>query len=133
MAKAKGNALIIKKNGTTIAAVREKTFSFSGEGIDVTTDDDTSATVFLANEFASTTKSLEVSGLSDSPVLQDLAFSTSDSDKHLTDLTVHLPNGDIISGTFIMTSYTMTGSYNDAVTFSASFVRSGMHTLTAAP
>ena len=67
-----------------------------------------------------------------SQMLSDLAFATGDSAKHLSDITLTRANGAAISGTFILTSYQETGQYEDAVTFTATLVRSGIHTWTPA-
>ena len=135
MAKAAGRELVIRKDGTAIAAVREKSVTWNGTPIDVTNDDDNAATTYLADEFATTTLEISVSGLADSDILPDIVFgvgATVNSSKHLDDITILLPNGDAVGGTFILTNYAKTGTYNDAVTFTATLVRSGIHTLTAA-
>ena len=132
MAKATGRAMLVKKNGTTIAAVRTKSINWQGTTIDVTTDDEAGNTTFLADAFASTSLELTVEGLGDGDVLPDLAFSAAHADKHMDDITLERLNGDEISGTFIMTAYSESGSHDDAVTFSATLVRSGIHTYTPA-
>jgi predicted secreted protein len=132
MAKGAGRAFVVKKGGTAIAAVRTKSVTFNGTLIDVTSDDDDGDVTYLADEFASKSLEISVGGLTDDDVLSDLAFSTTDSDKHLSDITLERPNGDAISGTFIITSYAENGSYDGAVEFTATLVRSGAHTFTPA-
>lgn len=135
MAKAAGRELVIRKNGTAIAAVREKSVTWNGTPIDVTTDDDNAAMTYLADEFATTSLEISVSGLADSDVLPDLVYAvgaTVHSGKHLSDITILLPNGDVIGGDFILTNYAQTGTYQEAVTFTATLIRSGIHTLTPA-
>ena len=89
-------------------------------------------TTYLANRFANTTLELGVEGYTDDDVLSDLAFSATDSDKHLSDITLERANGDAIAGTFIITSYQETGASAEATTFTATIVRSGIHTWTPA-
>lgn len=132
MANTAGRDFVLAKNSTTIASVRSKSVTWNGTPIDTTNDDDAGATTYLADEFANTTLEISVEGLTDDDVLSDLAFATSDSGKHLSDITLTRPNGDAISGTFIMTNYQETGQYEDAVTFTATLVRSGIHTWTPA-
>jgi len=135
MAKAAGRELIIRKGGTAIAAVREKSVTSNFTPIEVTTDDDNGATTYLADEFATTALEISVSGVASSDVLPDIVYGvggTVHSAKHLEDITIVLPNGDVIGGTFILTNYVNTGTHSDAVTFTATLVRSGIHTLTAA-
>lgn len=132
MAKGAGRAFVVKKNDVTIASVRQKSVTWNGTPIDTTNDDDDGATSYLADEFATTTLEISVEGLTDDDVLSDIAFSATSSDKHLSDITLERPNGDEISGTFIMTNYVETGAYQEAVTFTATLVRNGIHTFTAA-
>ncbi len=132
MAKSAGRDFAVKKNGTTIAAVRTKTVTWAGTPIDITNDDDDGATTYLADAFGTTTLELSVEGMTDDDVLCDLAFSGTAADKFLSDLTLERANGDAISGTFVLTQYVETGSYQEATTFTATIVRSGAHTWTAA-
>ena len=132
MANSAGRAYVVKKNGTKIASVRSKSVTFNGNLIETTSDDDDGVTTYLADNFASTTLEISVEGLTDGDVLSDIAFSTTDADKHLSDLTLERPNGDAIGGTFILNNYQETGAYQDATTFTATLVRSGIHTWTPA-
>jgi predicted secreted protein len=127
-----GRLFAIKKDGTTIAGVREKSVTYSGTPIDTTNDDDTGVASMLSGAFASEAMDVAISGISDSDVLSDLAYSTTPGDRHLTDITLDFPNGDVISGNFILTNFVRTGSYQDAMTFTASLVRNGAHTFTPA-
>ena len=130
MANAAGRDFVVKKNSTAIASVRSKSVTWNGSLIDTTNSDDDGATTYLADEFATTTLEITVEGLTDDDVLSDLAFTASHASKHLSDITLERPNGDVISGTFIITNYSETGSHEDAVTFTATLVRSGIHTWT---
>ena len=75
---------------------------------------------------------LSISGVEDGTVMRDIAFSTTASDRHLSNLTFEFPGlpADSISGDFILTSFTITGDYREATTFDATFVRNGTHTYT---
>lgn len=132
MANAAGRAFLVQKNSTTIASVRSKSVTWNGTPIDTTNDDDDGATSYLASEFANTSLEISVEGLTDDDVLSDLAFVATSSSKHLSDITLERPNGDVISGTFILTNYVETGTYEEAVTFTATLVRNGIHTWTPA-
>lgn len=128
MANTAGRDMVVKKGGTVIASVTTKSVNWQGTLIDITSDDDDGATTYLADVFANTTLEMSVDGFTDDDVLSDLAFSATDSDKHLSDLTLERANGDAISGTFIITSYQETGASAEGSTFTASIVRSGIHT-----
>jgi len=132
MANAAGRNFLVQKNSATIASVRSKSVTWNGTPIDVTNDDDDGATSYLANEFANTSLEISVEGLTDDDLLSDLAFVATSSSKHLSDITLERPNGDEISGTFILTNYVETGTYEEAVTFTATLVRNGIHTWTPA-
>ncbi len=132
MAKGAGRDFAVKKGGTVIASVRSKNVNWNGTPIDTTNDDDDGATSYLSDTFGSTTLEIGVEGMSDDDVFSDLAFAVTDSGKFLSDLTLERPNGDEISGSFILTSYVETGQYQEAVTFTATLVRNGIHTWTPA-
>jgi len=132
MANSSNRSFLIKKNDVKIASVRQKSVTWNGTPIDVTSDDDAGAMTYLAADFADTSLEISVSGLTDDDILSDLAFVATNSGKHLSDITIERPNGDEISGTFILTNYAETGEYKDAVAFTATLVRSGIHTWTAA-
>lgn len=130
MAKSASRDFVVKMNDTKIAAVRTKGVTWNGTPIDISSDDDSPETTYLSDDFASTSLEITVEGLTDDDVLSDIAFGETDSDKHLADITLERANGDVISGTFIMTSYAENGQYQEASTFTATLVRSGAHTFT---
>lgn len=132
MARSAGRTFLVKKNSTTIASIRQKSVNAAFNPIDVTTDDDDGFVTYLADTFATQTMEITVEGVTDSDVLADLAFSVTDSDKHLSDITLERPNGDVISGDFIITAYSETGTHDTGTTFTATLVRNGAHTLTPA-
>jgi predicted secreted protein len=130
MANSAGRDLVLKKNSTAIASARVTGVTWAGTPIDTTNNDSSGITEYLADEFATETLELTIEGLTDDDVLSDLAFSTTTSDKHLSDITLTRPNGDVISGTFILTQYQETGNHDGVVTFNGTLVRSGAHTWT---
>ena len=132
MANSAGRDFVVKKATVAIASVRQKSFNWTGRPIDTTNDDDAGFDSYLDDKFAGTSLEISVSGLTDSDVLFDLALSTTDSDKFLSDITLERPNGDVLSGNWVLTAYSETGAYQDATTFDATLVRNGIHTLTPA-
>ena len=130
MAKSAGREFAVKKDGTTIASVRSKSITWNGQPIDVTSDDDDGDMTYLSDAFGSKSLEMSVEGMTDDDVLSDLAFSDTDSDKHLSDLTLERANGDAIGGAFILTNYVETGNYQEATTFTATLIRNGAHTFT---
>lgn len=130
MAAAKiGREFLIKKNSVVIAGVRTKSLSFAGEPVDVTTDDDTGFRTLLA-ESGQEAIDISVEGLTKDVVIRGAALGS--GSLMLTDITLEFPKtgtqlatGDTISGTFFLTSLEESGTYNDAMTFSASLQSSG--------
>jgi predicted secreted protein len=118
MARSASRDFLVKKNGTTLASITAKSVAWNGTVIDVTADDDNGFTTALADVFANTTMEISGSGYTDDDVLSGVAFTTSESDKHLSDITLERPNGDVISGNFILTSYTENGSSPGELPFS---------------
>lgn len=130
-----GRELLIKKGAAVIAGVRTKSFSFAGEPIDITTDDDTGFRTLMA-ESGQEAIDISVEGLTKDTVLRAAAL-TGSAGLMLTDVTIEFPktgtqaiSGDTISGNFFLASLEESGTYNDAMTFSASLQSSGAWTYT---
>lgn len=132
MAKSAGRLCLIKIGGTAVAGSRVTGMTISGTPIDVSDTSDEANIAYLADEMSEETMELTVSGVEDGQVLRDAAMNTDPAERHYSNLTFEFPNGDEISGNFIMTSYTETGDYREAQTFDATFVRNGEHTYTPA-
>lgn len=132
MPKSAGRLCVLTKNSVVIAGGRTVGVTWNGAPIDVTDQGDSGMQTFLDNVLSSDTLELTIDGMEEDQVLRDLAMDTTNAAKFMSDLTFTYPNGDVISGDFIMTSYSETGAYEDAQTFTATFVRNGAHTYTPA-
>jgi predicted secreted protein len=132
MAKSAGRLCVIKIATASVAGARVTGMTLSGTPIDVSDNGDAANIAYLADEMSEETMELTVSGVEDGQVLRDAAMSTDPANRHYSNLTFEFPNGDEISGSFIMTNYTETGDYREAQTFDATFVRNGQHTYTPA-
>lgn len=135
MAATSGRKIRVKKNGTNIAGVKSKSLSFSGEGIDITSDDDNGFRTFLAE---ATVKQIDISveGVMKTNVLSDIALQK--QDLLLTDISLEFLNTDnsvdfTLTGDFYMGSLEITGETADAKNFTASLMSSGEWTYTAGP
>lgn len=129
MPKATGRELVIKKGSAIIAAIRNKTISWNGEPIDVTTDDDAGFRTLLD---AQGQENIDISGdgITDADVLKDIALDPTAS-KLLTDITIAwVDSTAIIAGDFKLISYEETGPYQDSRTFTFSMQSSGLWTYT---
>lgn len=125
-----GRGLKIKKGVTVIAGVRTKTVTMNGSPVDVTTDDENGYRTYLA-EAGEIGIDWTVEGMTKDSVLRAAALTNTTLE--LTDITIEYPNGDTLSGNVFMSSFEESGTYNDAVTFSATLQSSGEMTYTAAP
>lgn len=132
MAKTAGRLFYIKKNGTTIAGMRNVTVSGGGSPIDVTDQGDSGYNTFLAN--VATGMALEVSGsgIEEDGILR-AAWYGGVSTRFMTDITVEFPNGDELSGDVVMTAYSETGAYEDAQSFDVTLTTDGAWAFTATP
>lgn len=135
MAGAIGRNLLLKKGGTKLVGLRTKSWSFNGEPIDKTNDDDAGFRSLLTD---AGTKSMDISfdGVAEDELIQDLVLSG--GSLMLTDITLEWPlrSGDTTAaslvGDFFLTSFEQSGTYNDAVTFSGSLQSSEEWVYTAA-
>lgn len=127
-----GRKLLVKKNGTNLMGVQNKSIATTASAIDITSDDDLGYRTFLA-EAGELAIDLSVDGIAKDTVLRDIILNGGTTGQLLTDITIEYPNGDTIAGDFFFNSYTETGTYNEAVTFSATLQSSGAWTFTDAP
>lgn len=133
MAKGAGRLCVLKKGATAIAGARVVGMTWNGQAIDVTDQGDSGIQTFLDDVIASDTLEISIEGLEEDEVIRDIALSSTNAAKFLSDLSFEFPSGDKITGKFVLTSYSETGNYQEAMTFSATFVRNGVHTYTDAP
>jgi predicted secreted protein len=127
-----GRADVIKKNGVVIAGVREKSLSWAGEAIDVTSNEDGGIRRLLA-EYGQQQLSISLSGVfKDDLTFRNIALNTGTTG-HLTDITYEFEDGSEISGPVLLVSYEEGAPYKDATTFSVSLEYSDTWTFTPAP
>lgn len=114
--------------GDTILGVREKGIEFSGEAIDVTSDENDGWRTLLG-EAGQNEVTISLSGVTKDDRLMR-AWNTLTQRTQPVFLTY--PDGRQISGTFYLQSHTETGTYNDATTFEAELLSTGAVTYTPA-
>lgn len=125
-----GRLLVISKNAVAIAGVRTKTITAGADPIDITTDDEDGYRTLLAEE-GQRQLDMTVEGVLKDDVLRQILLN--DGAAMLTDIEIAFPNGDTITGSFFLSSYEESGSYNDAITFTSSLQSSGQWTFTELP
>jgi predicted secreted protein len=130
MAELLGRKVTISIDSAAVATARTKSLTINNENVDVTSDGDDGIQRFLAEPGQ---KSVEVSveGMFDSADVTLVELSLNGSDV-TTDIEFDYGTYTI-EGTFNMTSYSEGQTYNDAVTFTASFASSGAVTKTPVP
>ena len=129
MAKKAGRLLLIKKNSTVIAGVRQLSYKVGREYIDVTDNDSGIFREFLVDAEASASISLKVSGLSTDEALKDAGLSVTAGGGVLSDVTITDPTSttskDVLSGTFVVTNFETSGGHQGPIEFSCDLESSG--------
>lgn len=127
MSAKSGRAFTLKKGsssgvgGTLIAGCRTKNFSVNNTSIDTSTDDSAGVKALLEIP-GEKSVAISVSGIADDEVLLTEAMSATDiQDEYLFEWATSKK----LYGLFNITSFTMTGEYQGAVTFEASFESAG--------
>lgn len=126
-----GRLVLIKKGGTAIAGARVNSVTVDNSPVDIS-DIASGGYRELANFAGNRKLDLSVSGVWQDDTLQDLAFSTTQSDLLLTDITIELDDAATtpatISGNFYFANYTADGNHDTEATFTASMQSSGAWT-----
>lgn len=129
MAKTAGRLCLIKKNDVTIGGVRTAGMTVNGSPINVEDQGDEGFATYLAGILTGQSVELTGEGYEEDQVLRDLALGPAAA-RFLSDLTFEFPNGDAISGGFVLSAYTETGAFEDGQTFTATFTSDGAWTYT---
>lgn len=124
-----GRDIVLTWDGAEIPGVREKGFALGGDPINITDDDSNGRRELLADTPSVDEVNISISGVTKSRKLMQDWFART----RTKTATVTYPNGDILTGTFMLVSYTDTGPYEDATTFEAELQSSGEVTFTAGP
>ena len=116
-----GRKMTVSIGGSVIAGCRTKSVSISKTPIDVTDDDDDGVRKLLA-EAGQVDVSISVDGITKSTVLRDAAKAPEGA---LSAVVVTFGDAGTFTGNCFVSSYEESGSYNDAVTFSATLEFAG--------
>lgn len=132
MAKTAGRLCVIKKAATTIGGGRTVGITVNGSPINVEDQGDLGFQTMLADVLTGRSIELSIDGYEEDQVIRDIAMATTATGHFMTDITFEYPNGDTISGDFVLASYSETGAYEDGQTFTATFSSDGQWTYTPA-
>ena len=129
---ASGRSMYMEKSGSKVAGIRNLSYNYSFEGIDISSADDNGRRKFLSGEAGNETLDFNLEGISKDAIFRAIALNPAVS-KMLTDITVFLEEGDSVTGDFLFGNFSETGSYNEAITFTGTLQSSGDWTYTPAP
>lgn len=125
MAASAGRQVEFEWNSAPVEGVREKGIALNGEAIDITSDDSAGWRELLSVS-AQDEVEITLSGVTKDQILKTDWFAGT----RTRTVNITYPNGDIISGSFFLASYTDTGPYNDATTFEATLQSTGVVSFT---
>lgn len=117
-----GRRIELTWGGENIRGVREKGIALNGEPIDISDDDSLGWRELLGTDAAENQVTLSISGVTKDFALKQSWFSQN----RMKVATVTYPDGTTLTGNFMITTYTDTGNYNDAITFEAELQSSGV-------
>ena len=127
-----GRADTITIAAATVAGIREKSLTWAGEPIDVTSEEDGGIRQLL-DVYGQQQLSLSVSGVfKDDTTIRDICLDPTASGE-VTDLVYTFADGTSITGNVLLVGYDEGAPYNDATTFSVTIEYTGDWVLNAAP
>lgn len=133
MAEKLGRKITISIDGDTQATARTKSFTINNSPVNITSDGDDGIQRLL-DEPGEKAIEITVDGVAD---INPATGTTALKDKALTNSLLSaliLDYGDYtLNGNFFQSSYAENGTYNDAMSFSASYSSSGVVTKTLTP
>ena len=133
MAISKGRALLLKvgsgAGAVTVAAMRSTRFQINGETVDATSKDDNGMQRLLS-EGGTARVSVSASGVL-SGSAQAAEFVNRTLNRTLHPYRLEFDDGDVLEGSFQMTSFEALGDYNGEQTYSLKLESSGAVTVTA--
>lgn len=130
----KGRSLLLKTgtggSAVTVAAMRSTRFTVNGETVEATSKDSNGMRVLLADGGVAKV-SISANGLL-SGVAQSTDFISRTLARSLDSYRLEFDNGDVLEGSFQLTSFDVTGDYNGEQTYALTLESSGNLTLTTA-
>jgi predicted secreted protein len=126
MTAAAGRQVDFEWGGTPLLGVREKNVSLNGEPINVTSDEDSGWRTLIPDVPNENAVEISLSGVSKDTRLKTDWFAGT---RTRTGVFTY-PNGDVLSGTFMISSFSEGIPYNDAITFECALQSHGVVTFT---
>ena len=133
MPLSKGRSLLLKigsgGSAVTVAAMRSTKFAVNGETVDATSKDSAGMRTLLADGGVAKLSVSATGLLSGSAQATDFINRT--LTRSLDAYRIEFDNGDVIEGSFQLTSFEVSGDYNGEQTYSLSLESSGSLTVAA--
>jgi predicted secreted protein len=121
-----GRKVAFTWNGAAIDGVREKGITINGEPVEYTSDEDDGVPTF-DSEVGELSWEISLDGILKEDTLLTAAATKTDRIKAVT---ITYPDGGVISGDFLLASYTEGQPYKEGVTFTATLRGDGAITYT---
>lgn len=125
-----GRDVILTVAGQAIAGTQTKGLTCNNEPVDVTDDAAGGWRLVMARPGLKTVD-LAISGVLKNLELMRSFFNAANSGSQVFPVSVTYPDGSIVAGDFILTSFSETGESNAGKTFDSSWQSSGVPTFTA--
>ena len=126
-----GRAVTVKWDAVTLVGVRSRSAGITAEYVDVTTDDDAGWRKLLTDPAVRSVE-ITVSGIASSEVILAAILNANITGEAIeVKLPSSLTTPGKISGTFVVSSYEMSGDHDGAAEFSATFMSDGAVTYAA--
>ena len=126
MPAAAGRQVLLTWNGLQLLGVREKGVTLNGEPINVTSDEDNGWRTLIPDVPNEDAVEIKLSGVTKDDRLKTDWFART----RTRTAVFTYPNGAIISGTFMMASFSEGIPYNNALTFETTLMSHGVVTFT---
>lgn len=128
MAASVGRDVTMTVGGSALLGVREKNFTYNGEPINISSEEDAGYQILLS-DVGEASIGIDVAGIDKDDVLRTIAASTTRADLAVV---ITYETGATLGGNFKLSAYSEGTPYNEATTFSASLMSNGAYTFTPA-
>lgn len=132
MADQPGRLFLLKKNAVTIGGGRTVGMTVNGATIDNSDQTDIGFVVNVADTIIDSSLEISFEGVVRDKILREIALGPQ-ANRFMDDITLEFPDGDEISGDFVLSNYTETGAYKDSQQLTATLISDGAWTYTPAP
>lgn len=127
MADQAGRLFLLKKDSVTIGGGRTVGMTVNGTTIDNSDQTDIGFVVNVADTIIDSSLEISFEGVVRDKIMRGIALGPQAA-RFMDDITLEFPDGDVISGDFVLSNYTETGAYKDSQQLTATLVSDGAWT-----